>query len=258
MSFQATAWAVEQRVGDPTAKLLLLTIAEAADIEHAECWPAVSTLARRIEASESTTKRKLALLESRGLLRITQRRLPGGRSQTNIYTLKVGVQVEPHPGGEGFTALNPGGVHSSDRGEGFTALNPKQSKDEKVREKDSPAEPASPKAEHPTQVFIRLWHEAFEQTFGDAYVMTGGKDGVAAKQLLRSTELSPEDLMEVARAAWASKGDRRRCFHCSSAMTIAGFRSAFVSIREELQSAGKVLRRPAQEQEVKGGVSVVA
>jgi len=89
VSFKASAWAVEQRVGDPIAKLLLLTLAEAAGIENQSCYPSNKTLADRIEASEDTVTRKMKVLVDGGFIRVERRNRPDGSRTSNLYIVNV-------------------------------------------------------------------------------------------------------------------------------------------------------------------------
>lgn len=60
------------------------------------------------------------------------------------------------------------------------------------------------KPEH--QKLIDDWHECFEAQFGTRYVMLGGADGKAAKNLLSATKLPAADIIRVATAAWGKRG----------------------------------------------------
>lgn len=53
MSWQASSWALKQRVGDPILKILLLAAANYADPDG-RCWPKVETLAFDSEVSKRT------------------------------------------------------------------------------------------------------------------------------------------------------------------------------------------------------------
>lgn len=89
MSFKASAWAVDQKVGNSTAKLLLLTLAEAASIEDASCFPSRSKLADRIEASVDTVDRALRLLVEAGFITVTKRQRQNGSDSSNVYTINL-------------------------------------------------------------------------------------------------------------------------------------------------------------------------
>lgn len=85
MSIQAVGWAINQKIGDATAKLILIALADFAD-EIGQCWPAQATLAERAECSIDTVQRKLKRLKS--LVSVTQRNTAGGRS-SNVYMLHI-------------------------------------------------------------------------------------------------------------------------------------------------------------------------
>lgn len=55
------------------------------------CYPRISTLAAEIGASESTVKRTLEALESKGLIQRQQRRKATGDPTSNLYTLTLDV-----------------------------------------------------------------------------------------------------------------------------------------------------------------------
>jgi len=97
----------------------------------------------------------------------------------------------------------------------------------------------------PVAVFVEKWFEAFQETFGDRYPMTGGKDGSAAKRLVNGTGLSPEELVAIARKAWANRTNPK-CFHCKMSTSIAGFASKFVEIKIELRGTGQIASAPGE------------
>src|ERR1051325_2499416 len=116
MSWQASSWALKQRVGDPVLKILLLAAANYADPEG-KCWPKVGTLATDSEVSKRTIQRKLAELQERGFIRVVpQYDNRGKQIQSMIYllmddgvgdTLSPQVGVTPERHGEGDTTLSP-------------------------------------------------------------------------------------------------------------------------------------------------------
>lgn len=91
MSWQATSWALNQKVGNPARKLLLLAIAEYAD-EYGVCWPSQSRLARHTEASLDTVQRQTKKLVADGLLRVERPPKRRGQWQTFIYFLAMSSQ----------------------------------------------------------------------------------------------------------------------------------------------------------------------
>jgi DNA-binding transcriptional MocR family regulator len=82
MSFAHMAWAWSNSIGDPLAKLLLLSLADRADKETGQCWPSLGRLAQDTEMSSATVARKLRYLEERQLIHRTQR-----NATSTLYTL---------------------------------------------------------------------------------------------------------------------------------------------------------------------------
>lgn len=106
MSFKASAWAVDQKVGNSTAKLLLLTLAEAASIEDASCYPSRATLADRIESSVDTVDRMVRVLADRGFISISKRHRPNGSDSSNVYT--INLNREPQIAAPAIQPVVPG------------------------------------------------------------------------------------------------------------------------------------------------------
>jgi hypothetical protein len=117
MSWQASSWALKQRVGDPILKILLLAAANYADPDG-KCWPKVETLAFDSEVSKRTIQRKLVELQALGLIRVQERFDQKGRQIESLIFLlmegegdtlaprePVGVTLACHPGGD--TTLSP-------------------------------------------------------------------------------------------------------------------------------------------------------
>jgi hypothetical protein len=99
MSFQAMAWAIQQRTGDPLAKLLLLALANYAD-EHNESWPSLSRLADDLELSRRSITNKLEVLEQNNLVMRRSVTTRTGAFDHTVYTLCVGEadrQLPPPP-----------------------------------------------------------------------------------------------------------------------------------------------------------------
>lgn len=259
MSYKASAWAVEVRVGDPTSKLLLLTLAEAASLDEHVAWPSISTLARRIEASENTVRRKLRHLADLGLIEVSGG--SGGRA-SNRYTLRVGADP-----GKGETPARLEGVsdwkgcHSSGtpplppmlHPTPAIAMAPEPSKKGNGTVKDSATpsgEAASPRGGKPIPAhreLIEAWANAYREVFRANYVFGGGKDGSAVKRLI-ATGMTPGEVVQLARAAWRIR-DRRGMFYAKMAVTISGLACRINEIRDEVGRSGTSLAPAA----VQGG-----
>lgn len=89
-----------------------------------------------------------------------------------------------------------------------------------------PVKERTPKEVFPVGRLIDLWCKAYEDVFGCKYMVSGGKDGNAAKVLLKSTQLSPDQLVEQAKDAWMHPDE----FSCKQAQTLAGFMSRYNNI----------------------------
>ena len=84
MSFKHMAWAMEVRVGDPLAKLLLVALADRSDKETGQCWPSIARLCEDTEMSRASVTRRLCYLEDKGFIQRTQR-----DQQSTLYTLSL-------------------------------------------------------------------------------------------------------------------------------------------------------------------------
>ena len=96
MSWQATAWAVKQTAGSPSAKLLLLTLANYADADGC-CWPSQEVLAADTEQSVDTVQRQLKKLIDAGLTRKVPRAQGEGRWDSRTYFLNMPVAEMSKP-----------------------------------------------------------------------------------------------------------------------------------------------------------------
>ncbi len=95
MSFQAATWAVDQEVDSPTAKFVLVLLANYADADGFT-FVGQATLARDASMSKRSVVRHMAALESAGLIRRSRRfREDGTRSSDGVYLSLSGVQNQP-------------------------------------------------------------------------------------------------------------------------------------------------------------------
>jgi hypothetical protein len=82
MSITAIEWAFRQKLSDPTAKLVLIGIADKYNEDRGYAWPSVERLADMADCTRRTVSRKIAMLEEMKL--VATIRSP---SQTNQYYL---------------------------------------------------------------------------------------------------------------------------------------------------------------------------
>lgn len=94
MSWKASAWAKEQRLGSPAAKSILMCLADYADPEGLiKGWASQADLADAAEVSERTAREWLQRLEDWGLLsRERQQRASGARAADWIV-LRLDVKI---------------------------------------------------------------------------------------------------------------------------------------------------------------------
>lgn len=91
MSVRAMTWAMEQKVGNPTTKLILMALADFAD-EEGKCFPSQGRLAEIAECSVDTVQRHLTKAEQASLI-VRQKRgskRGGGGRTSDLYVLQLG------------------------------------------------------------------------------------------------------------------------------------------------------------------------
>lgn len=101
MSIQAVAWAISQRVGSPTGKVLLMCLANYAN-EKGECWPSQKTISHEAELSERSTRDWLQKLEAQGFISRSRRhRSDGSRTSDHVV---LNLSLAPKSGDNDLTA----------------------------------------------------------------------------------------------------------------------------------------------------------
>lgn len=93
-------WAFDQKCPSPSAKLVLLKLADHAD-DDGKCWPSQSVVARDCGLSRQTVNEQIGALVRLGLIRREQRMSQTGQ-QTNLYFLlcreiRHPLSVDPTP-----------------------------------------------------------------------------------------------------------------------------------------------------------------
>ena len=96
MSWQATAWALQQETGSAATKLTLLGLANYAD-QHGICWPTQERLASETEQSVDTVQRRIKKLVALGLVRVERRQGTRGQWSGRIYYLNMSVAEMTKP-----------------------------------------------------------------------------------------------------------------------------------------------------------------
>lgn len=88
MSILALSMALEQTIGDPLAKFILMLLADRHNADTNECFPSIARLCQDSELSRSTVIRKIELLEAAGLVETVERRRRDGTRTSNAYVLQ--------------------------------------------------------------------------------------------------------------------------------------------------------------------------
>lgn len=115
MSWRASAWAKEQRLGSPAAKSILMCLADYADAKTNECWPSQPDLAEDAEVSERTAREWLQRLEEWGLISRERRTRASGARANDLIVLNLDARVVD--GAERCRAIKDGGqVDAADTG----------------------------------------------------------------------------------------------------------------------------------------------
>lgn len=124
MRIQAVAWALEQYIPTPIAKLVLVSLANHANHETGECWPKIETIAHECSCSIRSVQRYVRVLEEKGLVRVEPRFIKG-RQDSSFYWLQIpganfqrrehrrGDRLSPHGsrhGGKPQSFVTPGGA----------------------------------------------------------------------------------------------------------------------------------------------------
>lgn len=89
MSVRAMTWAFDVELDSPSAKLVLLALADHAD-EFGKCWPSQETLARKTSQSIDSVQRRLKELVSLGFLTYYPR-----RRASSIYQILWSDSLKP-------------------------------------------------------------------------------------------------------------------------------------------------------------------
>jgi len=98
MSVQAITWAIEQDVGVPAQKLILICLANYAD-KTGVCWPGQKALAEDASMTERSVRTHIKALEAAGLISRQERRRADQTRTSDQYTLNINRKIFPDDGG---------------------------------------------------------------------------------------------------------------------------------------------------------------
>ncbi|MCF6221740.1 MAG: helix-turn-helix domain-containing protein [Robiginitomaculum sp.] len=94
MSIQAVAWAISQKVGSPTGKVVLICLANYAN-EKGQCWPSQKTICKEAELSERSTREWLKKLEAQGFITRSRRHRSDGSRTSDHMVLNLTRTAAP-------------------------------------------------------------------------------------------------------------------------------------------------------------------
>lgn len=208
MSVKVMGWVWDHSQAGGTDRLVLLAIADSADHDGTNAWPAVSTIARKCQVSERTVQRSIRSLVDLGELRVLDQ--AGGHGamradrRPNLYEIVMDDgATERHPEGDGVT---PGAPRGDNQGaDGVTPLSPNPSLDPSEDPSGNPS--SSPEGEgrddDPDRGFDVFW---------EAYPRRNGKKVGKAKAKAKWRKLNYENK----RAAYAAALNYARAVEAGS------------------------------------------
>lgn len=159
MSIQAVAWAISQRVGSPTGKVLLMCLANYAN-EHGECWPSQKTISQEAELGERATRDWLKKLEQAGFIERHRRNRSDGSRTSDFIILNLSKRADSEP--EHLTAeyaVRPNQAASGSKPNGISCR-PKRHDVPDIEPSVKPSEEPSTGAQaHGGNGFDMFWEE---------------------------------------------------------------------------------------------------
>ena len=105
MSIHALSWALQQKCGSPTLKLILIALADRCGDDYT-CWPSFKRLSKDCELSSKAIRNNIKQLSEKGLVEIIHRKRDDGSYTSNIYKLPINTppterEGVPHEEGGG-------------------------------------------------------------------------------------------------------------------------------------------------------------
>ena len=132
MAMNLVCAVLDRGPADLAEMAVLLAIADSADRDTGEAWPAQKTIARRARQTDRSVRNVLARLQAAGWLTWEKRLRPNGSQASNVYTLDL-EKLGETPRNAAPTPRNPvpppperGSAHAPERG---SALEPSQKKE---------------------------------------------------------------------------------------------------------------------------------
>lgn len=120
MSIKAVAWVLDQTITDPTAKLVLISLANCLNSKTGKCFPTFERISQESSCARSTVIRKLQWLEQNGWISINREFGDDGRQLANSYILHFAggnlLSADSNCKGEGGKLQREGAVAHTGEG----------------------------------------------------------------------------------------------------------------------------------------------
>ena len=91
VSIEAMNWALQQRVGNPSGKAVLLILANRSD-QNGVCWPGIDGIAEQTELSRRTVINQIGVLIEGGAMCVEHRGGDGEGRKSNVYYLHIAAK----------------------------------------------------------------------------------------------------------------------------------------------------------------------
>lgn len=222
VSVRVISWIFENSDTKGTDRLVLLAIADSADDDGSNAWPALDTIARKAGIGHRGAQQAVARLRERGLIRVEKQ--AGGPAdmradrRPNRYTVLMAGRTAVRPA-EADGANEDVGRDAQDDTDGVHGRSPNPSKASVQEPEPSPAAPSKPRRPRKPDP---IWDE-LARIFGAATPSECKRIGKAKREILEAwraeaeaaggtVEFVPEDvaaeITRRAREAWRRWGAR--------------------------------------------------
>jgi Helix-turn-helix domain len=217
----AAVWA-DSSIKSRSQLLVLLAIADNANLTDGTAWPSIDFLAKKARCSQRSAQDAISALISQNKLEVN---FGSGPKGTNIYKVIVG----------GVQNLRGATSRTKTRRISVRPVAPKPSltisNHQEPSKEDLPSELPLTETDH--QKAMKLWCDSFKETFGMPYTVAGGRDGKAVKALLLAG-WSPQQVIEAAKKAWRQTDTKTHWACVNRSKTLHGFADAVNQILLEI------------------------
>ena len=147
-------WALQQKVGGPSAKAVLLILANRAN-HKGRCWPGIDGIAEQTELSRRSVIMQIKKLADLGLLCIEHRGGEGEGRKSNVYILHLAPKCKSCTLGQ---CANDVGQCANDVGQcAPVAPEPKDKPSKNHQRGNGRKKPDEPPDEYPPELNVEAW-----------------------------------------------------------------------------------------------------